>query len=141
MKKLFLTFLIVLYSLTPNTIFAKGFDDNWAIGMLDAGFSAYNRDDYYNAYAFFKWCTEHDTHNFLGHCMNNVGHMYFHGKHVTKNYATALKWLEDAKVHGYQDADGIKMIATAKKHVQEKKLADAKRAEENNLSSKKRLTK
>jgi hypothetical protein len=137
MKKI-LAFLIVLYSLTPNTIFAKGFDDNWAIGMLDAGVSAYNRDDYYNAYAFFKWCTEHDTHNFLGHCMNNVGHMYFHGKHVTKNYATALKWLEDAKVHGYQDADGIKMIATAKKHVQEKKLADAKRAEERKKAKEKR---
>ena len=79
MKKLLLTFLIILFSLTSNVVWSADFQKGW---------DAYYSGDYATALREWKPLAEQGD----VHAQNNLGQMYRNGEGVPQDYKTALKW-------------------------------------------------
>ena len=143
MRKLILTLPIILFAIMSNTIFADEQSDmvemmlmmlgkdGTADTLINLGVEGYSSGDYEVAYGMFEACAAIRSKH-QGACMNNVGHFHFHGLGVPQDYSKTIKWLEKAKINGFQDADLTKMLVESKKELKianAKRIADAKKAE------------
>jgi hypothetical protein len=105
--------------------------DGTADTLINLGVEGYSSGDYEVAYGMFEACAAIRSKH-QGACMNNVGHFHFHGLGVPQDYSKTIKWLEKAKINGFQDADLTKMLVESKKELKianAKRIADAKKAE------------
>ena len=91
MKKLTLTFLIILFSLTSNVSWSADYNK---------GLTAYFDGDYVTALRELKPLAEqgHDDAQFF------LGRMYDQGYGVIQNYKTAVKWYRLSAEQGDSDA-------------------------------------
>ena len=79
MKKLLLTFLIILFSLTSNVVWSADFQK---------GLTAYYSGDYATALREWKPLGEQGNAS----AQNNLGQMYRKGDGVRQDDKTAVKW-------------------------------------------------
>ena len=79
MKKLLLTFLIILFTLTSNAVWSADYNIGW---------NAYEGGDYATALREFKPLAEQGDIS----SQNNLGYLYDKGYGVPQNYTTAMKW-------------------------------------------------
>jgi len=91
MKKLLLTFLIILFTLISNVVLSADFVKGW---------EAYNRGDY--ATALLEWRPLAEEGNEIAQF--NLGNSYYYGNGVPQNYKSAVKWYKLAANQGVADA-------------------------------------
>ena len=91
MKKLALTFLIILFTLTSNVVWSADFNKGW---------EAFNSGDY--ATAFLEWVPLANQGNTTA--QYNLGYMYSEGLGVPENDKTAVKWYTLAAEQGASEA-------------------------------------
>jgi len=91
MKKLTLTFLIILFTLTSNVVWSADFQKGW---------DAYTIGDYATALREWKPLAEQGNAN----AQYNLGLMYQKGDGVPQDDKTALKWYRLAAEQGNASA-------------------------------------
>ena len=91
MKKLLLTFLIILFSLTSNVVWSADFQK---------GLTAYYAGDYATALREWKPLGEQGNAS----AQNNLGQMYRKGDGVPQDDKTAVKWYTLAAEQGHASA-------------------------------------
>ena len=98
MKKLTLTFLIILFTLTSNVVWSADYNKGWEAFTI--GWEAYNSGDYSRALFEFKPLAEQGDYNAQFH----LGYMYDKGLGVPQDYKTAVKWYTLAAKQGMVNA-------------------------------------
>ena len=121
MKKLILTILIILFTLTFNAGCSSDFDKGW---------DAYESGDYATALKWYTLAAEQGDAD----AQFNLGSMYRYGDGVSQDDKTAVKWYTLAAKQGHADAK--RKLNEIK--AEEKRIADAKEAEEKRIAAKKR---